>query len=373
MDPMNQPYTYPLDREGLSTDNRIVDEPHTLEGIHPRAVVPHYGAFFAEGLVVKSTRDNTVLKEGEHYEYLHLYQRITESLGKAVYSVILITDETIGDGVTLTYQVLGGPFCFSGKILREMMEDVDLDEKPARFFELIGRPDQYAPEGHRHDADDLYGLEDVVRSMNWIAYALKTGRESPHDAIYQWMERLKKETNDAIVSLSGDSRSHTENRGDPHYVTKSHLLLGNVRNYPTADEELASERSSNDTYLTPRGARGGMGVHLSDGEHDHRYFLRNDQNKRHLTLVDDDDICLKGPLSVSAGSTVHYHITDYDGFSAYAAWSTDLGVKLVTDLNTPSEKADTLEVSVPAGTALGDKTFTVRRNQFERTLTISVV
>ena len=166
---------FELDITGTNPDNRVIDEPHTVNTLTPvRSIVPTYGPFFAESLIVRSGA--TTLTRGVDYQIVELHQEATLKYGKEISSVILILNSTLGPNFTITYQVLGGHYTYSDEPIANLYEAVINDNRPVDWANIINKPDAYPPTLHRHLMDDLYGFEYIVNYLERIKRAITLGQ-----------------------------------------------------------------------------------------------------------------------------------------------------------------------------------------------------
>lgn len=80
-------------------------------------------------------------------------------------------------------------------------------------------------------------------------------------------------TAQAINRLAGQLiQNHINDKGNPHGVNKGQVGLGNVQNFPTANDDEARAGQAGDRYLTPRGAKllmdaqGGVDMYLGPSQ-----------------------------------------------------------------------------------------------------------
>lgn len=166
---------FELDITGTNPNNRVIDEPHTVNTLTPvRSIVPTYGPFFAESLIVRSGA--TTLTRGVDYQIVELHQEATLKYGKEISSVILILNSTLGPNFTITYQVLGGHYTYSDEPIANLYEAVINDNRPVDWANIINKPDVYPPTLHRHLMDDLYGFEYIVDYLERIKRAITLGQ-----------------------------------------------------------------------------------------------------------------------------------------------------------------------------------------------------
>lgn len=163
-----------LDTTGVNTDNRIVDEPHSLSGRPTRSIAPRKGAFFANSLQVFDGA--TALGRGVDFQIVELHQEATMRFGKEIASVILIINPLVSSNPTITYQALGGHFANNDAAIANMYESVITDSRPVDWTNVFNKPTEFTPTVHRHLLDDLFGFEPVVDYLERIKRAITLGQ-----------------------------------------------------------------------------------------------------------------------------------------------------------------------------------------------------
>lgn len=173
------PYNIPLldlDITGTNINNKIVDEPHSLSNTSVRAIAPNYGPFFGEGLIVKD--GSTILTRGQDYQIVELHQEATLRYGKEIASVILIINSQVSSNVSITYQALGGHYCYSDVSIANLYQSVINDNRPVDWSNILNKPTEFNPTVHRHLLEDLYGFEPIVDYLERIKRAITLGQTS---------------------------------------------------------------------------------------------------------------------------------------------------------------------------------------------------
>lgn len=165
-----------LDISGTNTNNRIVDEPHSLSNRPVRSIAPSYGPFFAESLIVKN--GSNILKRGTDYQIVELHQEATLKYGKEIASVILIINQQVSNNVTITYNALGGHYSYSDTAIANLYQSVISDNRPVDWTNVFNKPTEFNPTIHRHLLDDIYGFEPIVDYLERIKRAITLGQTS---------------------------------------------------------------------------------------------------------------------------------------------------------------------------------------------------
>lgn len=178
---------YPLDPTGLSTTNLVQGEEHILSSRPTRCIATTYGAYYADSMVITDLSTNLVLSANQWYPG-ELYEVPTALYGQPVYGLIVITDASVGNTVSLSYQAIGGEFSTSETTLVNLIETLQLDNRPASWPNIILKPSEYPPSQHLHNAGDVYGFEYLVHSVNRIRSSIELGNAIAQDKFYRYVD-----------------------------------------------------------------------------------------------------------------------------------------------------------------------------------------
>lgn len=249
---MSELYTkYPLDLTGVSPDNLVISEPHTLASGSKRALVPNYGAFFVKGMSLLDVATGEELVPGEQYVPIMYYEEPSERAAMEVCAGVIVTDETVGDEVRFTYQVVGGDYINITPVIIQLIAETNLDDRAVIWGDLLGRPDAFPAAKHLHDLGDIYGFEYVVAALDRITEAILVGDEASHQEIMLYLEDRYQKMTDHINAVDSRLSDHKADLDNPHQVTKAQTGLGLVENYPPSDKLIAEQGSSTTHYMTP--------------------------------------------------------------------------------------------------------------------------
>ena len=209
---------YPLDPTGNNPNNKIIGEQHTLVNRNVRAIALRYGAFFAESVIII---DNVVNKPLTKAQYVcdQLYELPSTEYGKEVYALLLITDTTVSNDVSITYQAVGGPYSASVEAIIAQIELLNLDARPVAWPNIIGKPAEYNPAHHLHDIGDTYGWEYIVHAINRVRDAIMMGDSASHDSILSYIDRTRDAINAKLNSNDAAFQAHVADYTNSHRVT----------------------------------------------------------------------------------------------------------------------------------------------------------
>ena len=247
-------YKYPLDLTGINPNNLVMEEPHVLQNATNRALVPNYGAFFTRSIIIKD-QNGTELVPYEQYQAAQLYQDATEKTGLEVATVIVITDTNVSSNITITYQAIGGEFSHSVPDMRQMIETLNLDNRPVSWGDMIGVPSNFPPAPHLHDAGDLYGFEYLIEALDSVKRAIQTGNEGAFNLITTRLNEL----NDRIFETATINDAYQGIRSDvmitPLTLKKGFDYFLNLSYINYLDQHVANENNPHHIYAKDVGLK----------------------------------------------------------------------------------------------------------------------
>lgn len=214
---------YPLDPSGVAPSNMIDGERHTLAPNRRwRCVATDYGAFFADSVRITDLTTGQVLTKDQYFEG-ELYEQPSDRYGKEIYAILVIVDPEVGTEISIDYQCLGGEYGTSATAIIQMIEKLQLDNRPIEWGDIINRPTEFRPVHHYHDAGDIYGFEYLVHVLERIRQAIIIGDAASHDVIYTYIDKLEVELRNLIVSNNDAFVAHVNDTSNPHRVTPDQL------------------------------------------------------------------------------------------------------------------------------------------------------
>lgn len=242
---------YPLDLSGTNPTNLVTQEFHSIGPDYGRAIALDHGPFFTESLVVIERVSGRVLDPHDDYMVLQPYQEATRRTGQPVAAVIYVHNKQVADELYIDYQVVGGEFSWSIYAIKQLIEDLELDNRPVYWGDIIGRPLTFPPTPHLHPLSDTYGWEFIGYQLEEISRAILNGDVGAHEEMMRVINLQFDELRAYVDLLKDYAEAHTADMDNPHQTTKAQVGLGNVQNYPLASKEQAESGTSNQVYMTP--------------------------------------------------------------------------------------------------------------------------
>ena len=167
---------YPFDRTGAAVTNRI-QEIYELTDENRNEfnyIIPRFAPFFADSIIIEKldTEDGNplLLKKNQDYYLGGHFGEIRPFVGQArVESLVIFDDRRITGRYRVTYQTLGGPFVLDATGYAEQIANYLVNPFQTTWGEIVGKPIEYPPVPHGHDASELMGIIDVVNAILELA------------------------------------------------------------------------------------------------------------------------------------------------------------------------------------------------------------
>lgn len=219
--------SYAFDPTGKALQNRVIGETKLIGLLPGRTrlyMLPVNGPFFAEDFSIKYTPavgPERVLVESIDYKFGFLFLDATRNINKQVYAGISFTDLTLNGTLTYNYQALGSVYSTDPSVLE--------------FIEIDGGD------------DPLFTTWDSVVSMPEVPLITHPWSIVNVDDVSRTVEELEK------IGLVAHLRpSFLPEPGEEVFLpSPQEIGLGNVPNYPKADETQAIDNTNDETLMTP--------------------------------------------------------------------------------------------------------------------------
>lgn len=226
-------FLYPEDLNGTLPSNLIPSETHTLQAPGPNDyyfIIPKAAPFFVDSLIVVNPATSQPYVEGDDYQVGHLFIEAMNSTGRPIAGSIRFMKPSIVGQVRLTYRTLGGPWGFSDQAILRELSNKHLNPLIRSWGDIDVLPYSFPPLPHDQRIDSLVGSAEINATLEKIAEILEATAE-------------------------GTSKSHIDDRNNPHVVTAVQVGLGNVPNFAMANDQQHLDATRNDLFTNPRGVQ----------------------------------------------------------------------------------------------------------------------
>lgn len=136
-------------------------------------------------------------------------------------------------------------------MIMQLVEALQLDNRPVMWGAVIGTPEQYPPAPHLHDIGDTYGYEYLVDSLARLEQAILYGDTLDHSQMKVDIRNARTYAKTLADAVADNAERHYNDQSNPHNVTKAQAGMGNVDNFKTATPEQAINPAVGDAFMTP--------------------------------------------------------------------------------------------------------------------------
>lgn len=248
------PNRYPVDYTGSATTNLIENESVTLTTNEIRVFAPTAAPFFKSSMVIKDADTGLTLTNSQWTAYFLVSapSAITD-IGDEVYSIVAITDESVSNNLTITYQTVGGDYVCSFDNIISMITPLLSDSRPVTWPNIIDRLSGFTPNQHLHPINQTLGWEYLVTFVEILKNVILVGDLQQKDAVLAYIDSALA-SSAAVVEASLSSTStfgkHVADTSNPHEVSPEDIGLGLVENYGLASNAEAYAGTSSELYVT---------------------------------------------------------------------------------------------------------------------------
>lgn len=297
------PATYrpTFDPTGTLVSNVVSGEKHTITASNPRDfhfIVPLFAPFFAiEGSLsvvhCPTGGVNRLLVEGVDYNLAFQFIGASRGCAKPIYGGITFLNKSLAGVITLAYRTLGGNWTLNQPEITRILADGAVNPRVTAWEQVIDRPLLFPVIDHEWNLQDLVGMTAVAQAIQALGLSIAqrpvpnllplsdhiNDQANPH-AVGKNQVGLGKVQNFAVATLeeviaglaadlyvtpagvravldSYDAdisqifQQHLQDHGNPHNVGKSQVGLGNVQNYPMANDDEARAGTTTVRYMSP--------------------------------------------------------------------------------------------------------------------------
>lgn len=185
----NPIFKYALDITATAVENKVVNEPYSVGAIRARIFVPSGGPFYGNSTELYDAATGRKLIPRVDYRLLHYYEEASDRTLKPVYAAIQIINSEVSENLLLTTQYVGGEFSYVYYAIVQALEELQNDNRPIAWGDLIGVPAEFVPTNHLHDTRNTYGWRSMVDALTRVETAILQGSQTSMDLIVQTMNQ----------------------------------------------------------------------------------------------------------------------------------------------------------------------------------------
>lgn len=224
---------YPFDPDLNERGNYIVNEPFDLSNqINKKnKCLTFKGGYFFTDTVSIMDGNGYVLVPDIDYQATHLNKEAVELTGKSICGMLVIINPNINGIVFLTGHLLGGDYVSLNPIIKESIDTLEkLQFAPPNWNDIVGKPDDFKPNGHFMLWGQMYGFTPFTLAVNEL---IETVRDInldilEHELIDFTFREISLLRN--IALLEEQLQSHTRPGFSSHTVSSTTIGIPNVDN-----------------------------------------------------------------------------------------------------------------------------------------------
>lgn len=228
-------FLYPFDPTGTNPANLVQNEVHTLSPVTWKDyhfVIPTNGPFFRDSLTIYDLNAERFLVEGVDFYYTHKFISASRATAKDIYGSFTFLNRAYAGAIRINYQTLGGDWSIDSGTITEILMDALANPRVTAWEQIVTLPFQFPVIDHEWNLTDMVGVKEVKEAIDEVKQAL--------------LDRF---------AVAPSLATHIANKANPHDVTKGHVGLGSVQNFPMATLAQALDGIYDDAYMSPRRTR----------------------------------------------------------------------------------------------------------------------
>lgn len=252
-------FQYPLDLTGKATSNNVTFPIKLAVGKTKRAFAFPAGAFYADSFAIRLPGDfTTKFKRGTDYELVITdprYQRETKN--QEICHAVIVTNNTIGDSILASAQIVGGPNSANVPQIERALNDANLDNRRISFLDLQGVPETLPGAPAYKDIGDLFGFEYIIAELAGLREAINSGDSVQLEQMLAAVERLAATFAEGLANhVSAEGNVHKTTAHQVGTLTQEEIrelisgVTDQINQVSTEIESLKSSDSQIDERLT---------------------------------------------------------------------------------------------------------------------------
>lgn len=231
------PFNYPLDLDGTSSTNRVVNEEYVIGSVRGRIFATQGGPFFGNGTTLYDIDNDRVLVPRVDYYLIHFYQEAADRADQPVYAAVRIVNQQVGTRIGLTTQYIGGEFSYSYSAIADAIRTLEEDGRPVNWGDLVGLPAEFNPTHHLHDIRNSYNWNSVVLALARLEEAILNGNTTSMSLLVDTIQQkllVMDQFRDDIIAAMDQLRIDIDQEFADYDVTVGQYLTdfkSNLLNY----------------------------------------------------------------------------------------------------------------------------------------------
>lgn len=170
---MDKQVRYIPDITSFNKNNRVENEKHHLKRqIKNRIIVPVYGCFYKNKLVIRDVFNKKILKHKKDYFLGGYRPNYSKFVDGEIYSFIIINNDKVSESISIDYQAYGVHQSENSVVTTELLENGFPDNGHIPFSKLKNLPLDFNSSFHYHDIGDIKKFELMLFYLDKIRFCI---------------------------------------------------------------------------------------------------------------------------------------------------------------------------------------------------------
>lgn len=200
--------TYPYDNSGVSPENLVKGELHSVNEAHFRDyyfLVPNFAPFFVDNFKAFITVNNETrqLVEDVDYSFALSYVTGTRVTGKQMYGAITLHNLQLNGIIRVEYQTIGGNHMADRYAVLTTLADKAYNPRTTIWDVVTDVPDALPPTPHYQDYDTFFGQDKVVAELHNIVEAIANNSSVTRETINEFLRSIGVDNLSNYLLLTG--------------------------------------------------------------------------------------------------------------------------------------------------------------------------
>ncbi len=193
---------YQIDPSGVNPNNLVVGEVHTVLTTKNSTVVPMYGAYFTDSLIIYDVNNlSNPLTRGVDYICLELVEEATAKYGQEICQLILVIANPLTTTVSINYQVLGAYYSYQTDNIETLYNSALSTNQGVDWYNVLNKPLAFVPSEHINMLEDIYGFEPVIYALERIKDSINLANSISYQALIDYISGQTTEVTKQQVDL----------------------------------------------------------------------------------------------------------------------------------------------------------------------------
>lgn len=204
------PVSYALDITGVSSNNLVVDELHSVNESQFRDyyfLIPNLAPFYVDNFTLSLVGGGTdrLLTEDVDYSFTLPYVTGTRTTGKQMYGGVTLHNLSMNGLLKMSYQTIGGDQVVDKLTVMSYLADKAYNPRTTIWDNITNLPTAFPPVPHYQDYDDFKGQEDLVFKLGEIRDAILANSSLTSVKIQEFLDEFLSGTSAVYVRRVGDT------------------------------------------------------------------------------------------------------------------------------------------------------------------------